>query len=59
MQLKMKEKKQARHLQTARIVLFECTSDWMKKWRQFLSQSCCVVMQNHCNYFSKLTENPQ
>ena len=29
---------------------FEFTSDWMKKWREFFSQSCVVVL--HTNYSS-------
>ena len=30
------------HANTSRLVQFGCTSDWMKKWRDFLSQSCSV-----------------
>ena len=28
------------------LVSFGFSSDWMKKWRAFLSQSCCVVKKN-------------
>jgi len=39
---------QARENAYTRVTIgFGFISDWMKKWREFLSQSYSVVMQNH------------